>query len=49
VKVIGYAAVVSNPGSAFEKVIDVTGGKPANQVYEMMQAAKAALGKMSPN
>lgn len=45
VKVIGSAGVVANPGSAFEKVTDVTGGKPGNQVYEMLEGAKYSLEK----
>lgn len=45
VKVLGTIGVVSNPGSAFERTTDMTGGKSGNQIYEMLTSLKASLSK----
>ena len=42
-RVFCNAAMVTNPGSAFERVTDVTGGKTANDVQAMLERLRARL------
>lgn len=43
VRVFCNAAMVTNPGSAFERVSDVTGGKTANDIQAMLERLKTRL------
>lgn len=43
VRVFCNVAMVTNPGSAFERVTDVTGGKTASDIQAMLERLRARL------
>lgn len=43
IRVFCNAAMITNPGSAFERVNDVTGGKTAHEMQGMLERLKATL------